>query len=74
MVCVVLLLYILNMYTDMVYSSYLSMLEQATYLLLKLEFENMVMSMLIINPAIQVVPNLPLTTKQKFRFSTWASY
>ena len=47
MVCVVLLLYILNMYTDMVYSSYLSMLEQATYLLLKLEFENMVMSMLI---------------------------
>ena len=33
-----------------VYLNYLSMLEQATFLSLKLEFENMVMSMLIINP------------------------
>ena len=34
-----------------VYLIYLSMLEQATILSLKLEFENMVMSMLIGNPA-----------------------
>ena len=33
-----------------VYLTYLSMLEQATFLSLKLEFENMVMSMLIGNP------------------------
>ena len=34
-----------------VYLNYLSMLEQATFLSLKLEFENMVMSMLISIPA-----------------------
>ena len=33
-----------------VYLTYLNMLEQATFLSLKLEFENMVMSMLIGNP------------------------
>ena len=33
--------------------SYLSMLEQASYLAEKLEFENMLMSILIINPAFE---------------------
>ena len=32
------------------------MVEQATFLLQKLEFENMVMSMLIINPVIETKP------------------
>ena len=36
-----------------VYLNYLSMLEQATFLSLKLEFEIMVMSMLIINPVFE---------------------
>ena len=35
---------------------YLSMVEQATFLRLKVEFENMVMSMLIINPVIETKP------------------
>ena len=39
-------------YCFTVYIVYLSMLEQATFLSLKLEFENMVMSMLIGNPAV----------------------
>jgi len=43
-------IYTWMIYCFTVYIVYLSMLEQATFLSLKLEFENMVMSMLIGNP------------------------
>ena len=41
-----------------VYLTYLSMLDQATFLTLKLEFQNMVMSMLIGNPGKNVACEL----------------
>ena len=47
-------IYTWMIYCFTVYIVYLSMLEQATFLSLKLEFENMVMSMLIGNPANEI--------------------
>ena len=47
-------IYTWMIYCFTVYIVYLSMLEQATFLSLKLEFENMVMSMLIGNPGMYV--------------------
>ena len=49
-------IYTWMIYCFTVYIVYLSMLEQATFLSLKLEFENMVMSMLIINPVRGLAP------------------
>ena len=50
-------IYTWMIYCFTVYIVYLSMLEQATFLSLKLEFENMVMSMLIGNPDFETCPN-----------------
>ena len=51
-----------------VYLTYLSMLDQATFLSLKLELENMVMSMLIGNPDSQTKRNLSAACRLPFLF------